>query len=393
LERFKKTANKLKMEKINKIFKISSINAIAKGLLHATLFFIGIHLKNIGFSGTEIGLIFMIYSITGILSILPSGFSNDFFKSKHIVIIGLLLLAAQYIGMANFKTFPIIAGFFLLGSIGKTLYSNSMDSLFLKSTEKEHTKKKISIFLSLNYIFIGLAMITAGYFLNTDIHFEKIFTIIGILFVFLALTSQFVLPRNTTNKFEILHYKKDILRKDVLFFLFIMFLFSLHYGSEETSYGLFLQNTLHLNKLESGLYMGTAIMTMAITVILIKKLLKTVEVKNILLLGTFLSGFGLILMTIPNPAISLIFRIVHETGDATMFFFLYYGLSKLFDLERIGGNSGIVTFVIIIGSSLSNLLFGAIGETFGYNIPFLVGGSMSILAFVFSLKFRHIIKH
>jgi MFS family permease len=98
-------------------------------------------------------------------------------------------------------------------------------------------------------------------------------------------------------------------------------------------------------------------------------------------------------MTIPNTAISLLFRIIHETGDATMFFFLYYGLSKLFDLERMGGNTGIVTFVIIIGSSLSNLLFGVVGSKFGYNMPFLIGGSMSVLAFLFSLKFRHIIKN
>jgi MFS family permease len=381
------------MEKINKIFRISGLNAVIKGLLHATLFFIGIHLKTIGFSGTEIGLIFMIYSITGILSILPSGFSNDLFKSKHMITIGLFLLATQYIGMANSKTFPIIAGFFFIGSLGKTLYSNSIDSLFLKTTEKEHTRRKINIFLSLNYILIGLGMITAGYFLNTDIHFAKIFTIIGISFGILAIISQLILPKNTTNPFEILHYKKDIFRKDVLFFLFILFLFSVHYGSEETSYGLFLKNVLQLDKFESGLYMGTSIITMAITVTFIRKLLKIVEIKNILLIGTFLSGVGLILMTIPNTAISLLFRIIHETGDATMFFFLYYGLSKLFDLERMGGNTGIVTFVIIIGSSLSNLLFGVVGSKFGYNMPFLIGGSMSVLAFLFSLKFRHIIKN
>ena len=381
------------MEKINKIFRISGLNAVIKGLLHATLFFIGIHLKTIGFSGTEIGLIFMIYSITGILSILPSGFSNDLFKSKHMITIGLFLLATQYIGMANSKTFPIIAGFFFIGSLGKTLYSNSIDSLFLKTTEKEHTRRKINIFLSLNYILIGLGMITAGYFLNTDIHFAKIFTIIGISFGILAIISQLILPKNTTNPFEILHYKKDIFRKDVLFFLFILFLFSVHYGSEETSYGLFLKNVLQLDKFESGLYMGTSIITMAITVTFIRKLLKIVEIKNILLIGTFLSGVGLILMTIPNTAISLLFRIIHETGDATMFFFLYYGLSKLFDLERMGGNTGIVTFVIIIGSSLSNLLFGVVGSKFGYNMPFFIGGSMSVLAFLFSLKFRHIIKN
>jgi MFS family permease len=377
----------------SKIFKISTFNAFVKGLSQATLFFISIHLRNIGFSGTEIGIIFMIYSITGLFTILPSGFSNDFFKSKHMVTLALLLMALQYFGMASFKTFPIIAMFFLLGSLGKTLYANSMDSLFLKSTEKEHTKKKISIFLSLNYLFIGAGMIASGYFLNLNIQFEKIFFILSVAFAIIAILSQFLLPKSATAEFEILHYKKDIFRKDVLFFLFIMFLFSLHFGAEDTTYGLFLENILKLDKLQSGLYMGTAIMTMAATVIFIRNLIKKVGVKTILLLGTFLSGTGLILMTIPSPEISLFFRIIHETGDATMFFFLYYGISKLFDLKRIGGNTGIVTFVIIIGGSLSSLLSGMIGANYGYNMPFLIGGTTTLLAFLFSLKFRHVIQH
>ena len=382
------------MEKENNdILRISIFNAFTKGLLNAIVFFLGIYLKKIGFSGTEIGIIFMIYSFTGLFSILPSGFSNDIFKSKHMVTIALLLLAIQYLGIANFTTFPIILTFFLLGSIGKTLYANSIDSLFLKATEKEHTKKKISTFLSLTYIFTGSSIILAGYFLNIDISFGKIFTIIGLLFATMAILSQFILPKSATAKFEILHYKKDILRGDVLFFLLIMFLFSLHYGAEETSYGLFLENTLKLNKLESGLYMGIAILSMAISVLIIRKVLKTVEVKNILLFGTLVSGLGLMLMTIQNPAISLLFRIIHETGDATMFFFLYYGITKLFDLERIGGNTGVVTFVTIIGAATSNLLFGPIGSKFGYNIPFLIGGLTSILAFFLALKFRHVIKH
>jgi len=377
----------------NNILRISIFNAFTKGLLNAVVFFLGIYLKKIGFSGTEIGIIFMVYSFTGLLSILPSGFSNDVFKSKHMVTIALLLLSIQYLGISNFTTFLPILTFFLLGSLGKTLYSNSMDSLFLKATEKEHTKKKISIFLSLNYTLIGSSIILAGYLLNIDVSFRNIFTIIGLLFAIMAIFSQFLLPKSATSKFEILRYKKDILRGDVLFFLVIMFLFSLHYGSEETSYGLFLENTLKLNKFESGLYMVVAIMSMAISVLIIRKVLKKVEIRNILLFGTLISGLGLILMTIQNPAISLLFRIIHETGDATMFFFLYYGITKLFDLERIGGNSGVVTFVIIIGAATSNLIFGPIGAKFGYNVPFLIGGSTSILAFILALKFRHIIKH
>ncbi|MDD3861812.1 MAG: MFS transporter [Candidatus Gracilibacteria bacterium] len=373
--------------------KLSIFHALVKGLLHSTIFFIGIHLKSIGFSGIEIGIIFMTYSLTGLISILPSGLSNDVFKSKNIITIGLLLLTIQYIGMANFTTFASLIPCFFLGSLGKTLYGNSMDSLFLKTTNKEHAGKRISTFLSLNYLLIAISIIISGYFLNLNIQFTSIFIVIGISFAIMAILSQIILPKNATSKFEILNYKKDIFKPDVLFFLFIMFLFALHYGSEETSYGLFLENSLNLNKLQSGLYMGTAIITMSISVLLISKLIKKIGTKNLLLLGTSMSGLGLILMTIPIPSISLFFRIIHETGDAMMFFFLYYGLSQIFDLKRIGGNAGIVTFIIIIGTSIGNLLLGPIGANYGYQVPFLIGGITTLLTFVFSLKFKYLIKH
>lgn len=381
------------METENKTLKISIFHSLVKGLLHATIFFIGIHLRTIGFSGLEIGTIFTIYSLTGLISILPSGLSNDIFKSRNIITIGLLLLSIQYFGMAHFQTFSILAICFFLGSLGKTIYGNSMDSLFLKSTEKEHTKKKISTFLSLNYILIGTSVMLSGYLLNLNIQFSSIFTIIGILLLIMAGASQFILPKSATSKFEALNYKKELFTREVIFFLGIMFLFAIHYGAEETSYGLFLENNLNLTKLQSGLYMGSAIMTMALSVILIRKLFKKIGTKNLLLLGTFLSGFGLIFTTNEIVEISFIFRIIHETGDAMMFFFLYYGLLKLFDLKKIGGTAGFTTFIIIIGASIGSFIFGPIGAKYGYQMPFLIGGITTLLAFVFTLKFKHIIKH
>jgi len=375
------------------ITRISTFNALCKGLLNAVVFFIGVHLNTIGFSGTQIGILFMTYSLTGLLTILPSGFSNDTFKSKHLLSLALVLLGIQYFGLFYTKDFTLLVVVFFLGSIGKTLYSNSMDSLFLKSTNQEHTKRKINIFLSLNYGLIGISIMTAGYLLNINYSFEKIFFAIAIASLVMALVSQFILPKSSTAKFEILHYKRDIFRPNVLFFLLMMFLFSLHYGAEETSYGLFLKNTLGLNSLQSGLYMGIAILSMAITVIVIRKLLYRFDVILALLIGTFLSGTGLILMAVfTNPFTSAVFRIVHETGDAAMFFFLYYGIAKLFDLKRIGGNAGIVTFVIIIGASLSNLIFGIIGQKYGYNIPFIIGGITTLLAFLLAINFRHLVK-
>lgn len=357
------------------------------------LFFLAAFLKNIGLSGLQIGLIFTVYFITGLISVLPSGISNDKFKSKHLLAIALILHALMYTGLGITKSFLPIMFMFFLGGIGRYLYSTSTDSLFIKSTKKEGVQSKISTYLSLNYVMIGLGIISVGYLLQINFPFEKLLTFVGVLFLIFALISLLILPSNKTAHFEILKYSKDIIKPEVLFFLLIMFLFSIHFGSEETSYGLFLKNYLGLDNLGIGLYMGLCIASMAITVQIIGRKLPHVKAKNILLFGTLLSGVGLMLMTFKSIPLSFIFRLVHETGDAAMFFFIIYGISQLFELERIGGNASMVTFVTIIGGSLGSFIFGQIGASYGYNFPFVIGGTTTLIAFLLTIKFTHLVKH
>ncbi len=139
--------------------------------------------------------------------------------------------------------------------------------------------------------------------------------------------------------------------------------------------------------------MGVAIMMMALTVTVISKNINRIKTKYILLFALFVSGSGHILMTIKNPVISALFRIYHEAGDAAMFFFVYYGLTKLFDLKRIGGNAGIFAFTGTLAGSLGALVFGPIGEKFGYEWPLIISGSTCLLAFLIALPFLHHFDH
>lgn len=377
----------------NSILRISIFNSLIKFLQQGVLFFLAVFLKDIGFSGIQIGTIFTVYFITGLISVLPSGISNDKFKSKHLLAIALILSALQYLGLSLTTSFLPILIIFFFGGIGRYLYSTSMDSLFIKSTEKEGVAGKIGTYHGLNYLMTGLGIISAGYLLQINFQFEKILMLVGILFLIFALISIFILPSNKTAHFEVLKYSKDIMKPEVLFFLLIMFLFSIHFGSEETSYGLFLREYLHLNNFETGLYIGLCITTMAITVQIIGRKFSHIKAKNLLLFGTLLSGAGLMLTTLKSVPASFIFRMVHETGDAAMFFFSIYGISQLFQLERIGGNASMVTFVTIIGGSLGSLIFGQIGASYGYNFPFVVGGITTLIAFLLTIRFTHLVKH
>jgi len=372
------------------ITKLSIFNSIVKMLTTAISFFLGVYYNSIGLSGAQIGIIFALGTITGIITILPSGLSNDRLKSKHLIGIALALMATFYFGLSQTHNFYIIALISLLGGIGGTIYITSSESLFYKSTNKKQVSKKIGIFQGLNYLMIGLGMIVAGFLLEKNLPFEKLFLVFSVLFLTMTLISQFVLPKTATHKFELFHYKKDILRPKILFFLLIMFLFAIHWGAESTTYGLFLKKTLNLTNFQMGLYMGIAIMTMALTVQIIAKKLHKWKTEYILVTGLFMSGVGHILMTINNPIISAFFRIFHEIGDAAMFFFIYYGITKLFDLKRIGGNASIFTFIGTIGSATGAIVFGPMGESLGYHVPLIISGAITLLALALTLQFlRH----
>jgi MFS family permease len=373
----------------NSITKLSIFHSIVKMLISGLSFFLGVYYQSIGFSGIQIGIIFAVGIIASIVTILPSGISNDRFKSKTLIAIALALIGIFYLGLSQTSNFYMVALFALLGGIGTTVYTASSDSLFYKSTNKEHVSKRIGIFQGLTYFMTGLGMIVAGFALDRTFEFEKMFLIFAILFFAMTVISQIVLPKTQTHKFELINYKKDIFRPKILLFLLIMFIFALHFGAESTTYGLFLKNTLKLSKFQMGLYMGTAIMTMAIASQIISRNLKKWRIQYVLVVGLFLSGSCHILMTINKPIVSAIFRILHEIGDAATFFFIIYGIAQLFDLKRVGGNASIFTFTATIGSATGAIIFGPMGESLGYHVPLIVSGATTLLALALTLQFLH----
>ncbi len=371
----------------NTILRLSLFNSLMKMLLIVPYFLFALHFENIGLKGEEIGFIFALGTLTSIFTTLPSGFSNDSMKSKHLIAIAGILLALQNIGLAFTTNFALISVLFLLGGTGSKLYTTSIDSLFHKNTKREEIGQKLGTFHTLNYLFFGIGFIVAGWLLENTLTFADFFLITGGLYVIMTIVSQIILPGNDVAKFKILEYKKEIANTKVLLFILAVFIFAIHFGAENTSYALFLKHDLGLSRFQVGLYMGVAILSMSLTAWIISRYLHKIRPRYLLLFGLFVSGTGHILMTIKDPMLSAIFRIYHEIGDAAMFFFMYYGINRLFSSERIGGNSGIFTFVTTISTALGAAIFGPIGEQFGYSYPLLISGVTTIISLIITLIF------
>ena len=382
------------MENITKkIWGLSTFNGIVKGITTGVFFFWAIYFASIGFSGFQIGTIFAIQEIVSLISILPSGFINDRIKSKNLVTIGLIMLAIQFIGISFIQTFPMVVIFAIIGGIGQKLYIASSDSLFYKSIDKKEATKRIAVYQSINYLCLGMGVMLSGQILHLNIPFETLIRGAGGMYIAMAIVAR-ALPQTITASFEFLKYKKDIFKPKVLFFLGIVFLFAIHFGAEGTSYGLFLEKTLGLETQWIGIYMGTAIFLMGFWAVFFSKILKKIQVKSLLFTGLIASSIGHVMMTYPDPVYSWLFRVFHEAGDAAMFVFFAYGITSLFDKNRIGGNASLVTFMTILGGTIGSLVFGPIGERYGYDIPFIATGGVIFVAFILALFMnRYIINH
>ena len=375
------------------ILKISIVNSLIKGVGMMMLFLFGIHFQNIGLTGTQMGIAFAIFPIANILTILPSGIGTDRLNAKNLIIIALVLHMIRFFGMAYSDNFLIITVLFLIAGIGQALFKSASEGLFYKTTKNEKVEKKIGTFQGLGYLLIGAGMITSGYFLSIDLSFHKIFLIIGFIYLALILLATLFLPKNKSAKFEIIEYKKEMQTKKALFMLLVVFLFSIHIGAEITSYGLFLKNNLQLTPLNIGLYMGSAVIIMAGAVALISKFSHKIGSKNILIGGLLLSGGGLILMTTSNPWLSFTFRVLHEIGDSAFFFFIFFGILKMFKLERVGGQSGFINFINTLGMTIASFIFSPIGATYGYQWPLIIGGTTSLCSLILVLFYTKLIDH
>jgi MFS family permease len=368
-----------------KIISLGGIEAFAGAML--TFFFPLFFKEQLGLSGAQIGLLYALGSATGFLTILPIGFINDKLHCRRLVISGLVLSFVSYLILPYVTSFQGVVAAFMGLSLGFTLFVISIESLLHKVRESENRGSYYGAYNAIRSLGVAMGMVAGGIIL-TQLNFETVFNINAVIYgamIFLAL----FLPPTNLGKVQFAEYKKDILNSNVLIFLFILFMFALHFGAENTSYGLFLQENLHLSKFHMGLYMAGELIAIVLTSIFLGKAVdkKKISILTTFIVGIALSGLTHIFMTIPIVWLSFAIRLIHGVGDGAMFVFIFIGISKFFEKERVGGNKGIVDFIIKVGIIVGALIFGPLGEMSGYHLPLIYSGILEVLGLLIFLAF------
>ncbi|MFH1053413.1 MAG: MFS transporter [Candidatus Woesearchaeota archaeon] len=377
----------MKNIEITKYYSIVFWNQLIRNFvfLFFPLFFL-----DIGLNGFEQGLILGIYTITGLLFSFHLGIKTDQMDQRILLIIGILLFLAFCAGLVIFRNVWMIGILFFLGGLSNIILVRATDTLVFKATSKKMEGREMGIY-SVIKVFPFIIGIIIGAYIITRFGFDYIFVLSAFLFLLLFFPIISMKKTKLFN-FPVTHYLNDLKNKEVLYFCIVIFIFGLHWGAEQTSYSPFLKLNLGLNMIQSSYYMACVIVALIITAYITGILIdRGASVLKLLSTSILLSGLGGALFAMTNNLIfSFLMRIVHEIGDGIFTVILSIGILRLFDKKRIGGNAGFIMVIVVLSAFTGSLIFGPIGFNYGYNLPHIISGMLSIIAFIMIMFFRRI---
>jgi MFS family permease len=353
--------------------------AILNGLFSlstaASAFFLPIFFQEqLGFTGSQIGFLYALHAIAGLIASVPAGLGNDRITSRFLVGMSLVLYSVLLFCMAKVQSFPLYAAVFFCWALANGVYRLSLDVQVLKSEGGAGVARRVILFQNLRFIGWGFGTLAAGYLLGV-LDFRLSLTVVSGICLVLAI-GAFRLKPTPVARIRLADYGADIAKPKVLAFAAWIFLFTSHWGAETTCYGLFLRRKFELGYSQMGLYMTVefAAMVGALTWMLFDRKTEKRGLRFYAFWGLLGSGIGHVGMIFPPIWLSAVFRAIHGAGDGLMFMVLYVGIAKLFEIQRMGGNAGFINLAAMLGAVAGALASGAIGERLGYHVPLFASG-------------------
>jgi predicted MFS family arabinose efflux permease len=283
---------------------------------------------------------------------------------------GLLLVLA-----ASVFNFPAMAAIFLCLGLANNALDVSTNSLFYKDETAMDQNRKYGL-LSF-WTALGTA---AGTLIGGGVITLTSFPILLLAFGLYLLGAALLAGNFGGQKFEVVtfrDYRLGLLKRKAILFIILLFVLTLHWGVEGTIYSPFLRKNFGLSDLQVALYISLPLFMLALASFSIGRLKYDINLNRRLFLGAmFLSGAGLALMVNTNVYISFAFRVIHEIGDGIMGALIILFISRLFERKSIGGSSGILMSIMVLGHATGAMIYSPLGYRFGLQYPFIISGSL-----------------
>lgn len=345
-----------------------------------TMFYLPVYLKgSLGYSGVEVGALLAANNLTAIIAAFPIGLSSDRWRPRPLLAFGLLLLLVAGLTLAEIAAFPLVMGAFIALGLSTNTLRQVLDAVWYRRGDgSASVGSRFGPYLAVRMGGVAIGMFLGGTLLQA-IGFETVLLGLAGAALALMLLVPFV-PDTPIGQVKVVQYGRDFLRPEVMLFSGWLFLFATHWGAESTSYALFLREGLGLDMSWMGAYMAGELVVLAIASFVVGR---TAAAERgalwLLLLGLAISGVFQIGTTLSNPWWSFAARAVHGVGDGIVGIVIYTTVGRLFHLERIGGNAGLVILFLMLGAAAGALIYGPVGSTLGYATPLAASGVVTLV--------------
>lgn len=343
-----------------------------------TTMWLPVYFDILGYTGTQIGVLFSSYAAASLMAALPAGLGNDRLTSRVLVPAALVLQGATLFLMGLVELYPAYLLVYFAYSFGNNSFRISMEMQLLKTDTGQHTGSRVSAFVAWRFGGLAVGMFVIGYLLD-KLDFPRTFYLSAACCLALLVPALFLQPTRPA-KSKLRMYLKDLKNRRVLLFVGWLFLFTTHWGVENTCYSLFLRKDLELSLIQMSWYISGEFFAIILTALLLAPRMN--RLKRLTSLGIFglaLSGIGQIGMVYPQVWISFAFRSLHGVGDGAITILMYLGLARLFNIERLGGNSGVINLAMTAGMIAGALIAGPLGGAVSYSLPIWTSGVLVLL--------------
>lgn len=357
--------------------------------LWAILTYITIYWIDMGFSHLQVGLLISVFPLVSLILMIPFGVFVDRISPKQLVIASQLIFALSIAGLLTAHDFWTTLLMLGIGGTGNALFSNALSALFYKTLGDRIRGLKLGFFTAGILVGYGLGSLLGGYMLSTyDMNAIFLFSLAGTVpMVVLSL----LLPNVAGTRVKISDYRADISNRSVLIFIILVFAFSLHAGAEQSSFSLFLNKEIKLDKESVGWIFFIHANVMALLAVISGFYADRVNsrgkglaapyyvgiavsgVTNILLI--FTNSFGTVLAT----------RLTHAVGDSLTLVTRSLIVSNQFVSTRMGGNLATIQVTITLGTLFGSIISGAVP---GYASGFFIAGAAAVAAVIYALIAR-----
>jgi len=354
--------------------------------LWAILTYITIYWVDMGYSHLQVGILIAVFPLVSLALMIPFGVFVDRISPKKLILASQFIFALSITGLMMTQDFWLTMLLLAVGGAGNALFNNALPALFYKTLGSSIRGLKLGFFTAGILVGYGLGSLLGGYiYTDFDMNAIFLFALIGTIPMLLL---SLLLADVPGTRIKLSDYRADLSSKSVLVFVILVFAFSLHAGAEQSSFSLFLNKGIGMDKESVGWLYFIHANVMAVLSIVSGYYADRVNSRGkglaaLYYVGIAVSGLtNIILMFTTNFGNVLATRLTHAVGDSLTLVTRSLIVSNLFITTRMGGNLATVQTTVTLGTLCGSIISGAFT---GYATGFAIAGAAAVLAVIYAL--------